>query len=100
MIIQLSELIPQLLHNLKLEEPLHGWKAVQEWPQVVGERLARRTRAVRYREGKLWVEVEGSVWMQELSLLKPELMHRLGRHLAGPWIKDLVFTLRRGGNQR
>jgi predicted nucleic acid-binding Zn ribbon protein len=96
----LSSLIPELLRDLKLQGSLAGWRAVVEWPQVVGERLARRTRATRWREGRLWVEVDGSVWMHELSVLKRDLVRRLNEHLGEERVVDLVFVLSRGGNQR
>lgn len=96
----LGELLPALLRELGLESGVHGWRAVAEWPEVVGERLSRRSRALRWCEGTLWVEVDGSVWMYELSLLKRALREKLNAHLGGEQVKDLHFVPPRGGSLR
>jgi hypothetical protein len=95
-----GDVLPALLDGLQIARPLAGWRAVAEWPQVVGERLARRTRAVRWSEGKLWVEVQGSVWLHELGFLKRDLIQRLNRHLGADLVQDLVLVRDRGGNRR
>jgi predicted nucleic acid-binding Zn ribbon protein len=56
----LSTVIPRVFKQLGLEEGLLGWRAVHEWEQAVGPRIARHTRAVAFRENVLQVEVEGS----------------------------------------
>lgn len=77
-----------------------GWRAVREWPDAVGPRVARRARAVSFQEGTLVVEVEGSAWLQELSILKRDLVCQLNRHLGSPHVRDLRLINARGGIQR
>ena len=92
-------LVPQLLRELRLEAGVAGWEAVQAWPAVVGDRVARRTRAMRFHEGTLWVEVEGSAWAFELSFLKRRLLRELqGR--VGPHVRDLSFVTAPGRIRR
>ncbi len=100
MIRSIGDLLPGLLRDLGLDDALQGWRAVADWRRVVGERLARRTRALRWSEGKLWVEVDGAVWMHELSLLRRDLIAELNRHLGAERVKELVFVLPRGGSLR
>jgi predicted nucleic acid-binding Zn ribbon protein len=67
-------MLPELLQQLGLAQVAEGWRAVADWPVVAGVRIARRSRAVGFRDGALIVEVEGSAWMHELGFLKPELV--------------------------
>lgn len=55
------------------------------WRDVVGERIARRTRPGALERGALTIHVASSVWAQELSLFSTTLLERLaqrGVHVA------------------
>jgi predicted nucleic acid-binding Zn ribbon protein len=94
-----AAIVPRLLRDLGLERGVVGWQAVEAWPEIVGPRIARRTRAAGFHEGVLRVEVEGSAWAFELEFLKrrflKELQQRLGSH-----VRELRFVTTRGGIQR
>jgi predicted nucleic acid-binding Zn ribbon protein len=92
-------LVPQLLRDLKLDADVTGWGAVEAWPKIVGERVARRTRAVRFQEGTLRVEVQGSAWAYELGFLKRPLLRELQKQV-GPQVRQLQFVIVAGGTQR
>jgi len=96
----LRDLMPGLLERFGLASGVAGWRAVHEWSEVVGERVARRTRAVSFEKGVLLVEVEGSAWLQELGFLKRELIGQLNRHLGSNQVRQLRFVMTRGGIQR
>jgi predicted nucleic acid-binding Zn ribbon protein len=88
----LATILPGLLTRLGLAETAAGWRAVSEWPAVAGARIARRTRAVSFRDGTLSVEVEGSAWMHELGFLRRELVRNLNRHLDAEVVRDVRFV--------
>ena len=96
----LSGVLPRVFKQLGLEEGLLGWRAVREWEQAVGPRVARHTRAIAFREGVLQVEVEGSAWMHELGFLKPDLMRKVNRHLGSRLVKNVRFVVPQGGSLR
>ncbi|OGF14464.1 MAG: hypothetical protein A2W00_00045 [Candidatus Eisenbacteria bacterium RBG_16_71_46] len=89
--------LARVLRDLGLERDVLGWKAVQEWPRLVGARVARHARAVAYREGTLHVEVEGSAWMHELGFLKRELIRKINQQLDSGVVRDVRFVLPHGG---
>jgi predicted nucleic acid-binding Zn ribbon protein len=93
----LSGLLPRVLKQLGLDQGLLGWRAVSEWPQVVGPRVARHTRAVAFRDGVLQVEVEGSAWMHELGFLKRDLVRKVNQHVGSRLVRDVRFIVPRGG---
>ncbi len=93
----LAGVLPRVLKQLGLEEGLLGWRAVHEWEQVVGSRVARHTRAVAFRDGVLQIEVEGSAWMHELGFLKTDLMRKVNRHLGSRLVRNIRFVVPRGG---
>jgi len=93
----LAGVLPRVLRQLGLEEGLLGWRAVHEWEQAVGARVARHTRAVAFHEGVLQIEVEGSAWMHELGFLKTDLMRKVNRHLGSRLVRNIRFVVPRGG---
>ena len=93
----LAGVLPRVLRQLGLEEGLLGWRAVHEWEQVVGARVAKHTRAVAFRDGVLQIEVEGSAWMHELGFLKTDLMRTINRHLGSRLVRNIRFVVPRGG---
>jgi len=95
-----SSIVPRLLRDLGLEQGLLGFRAVTEWPDVVGARIARRTRAVSFENGVLRVEVEGSAWRFELGFLERRLLLELERRLGARAVRKLQFVQPRGGIQR
>ena len=92
-------IVSRLLRDLGLERGIVGWQAVDAWPEIVGPRIARRTRAVGFHRGVLQIEVEGSSWAYELEFLKRRFLNELQRRL-GSHVRELRFVTTRGGIQR
>ena len=57
-------------------------RLVQAWPEIVGEAIARRTEVVELKFHTAVVRVSGAMWIQELNLLKPEILARWPRAWA------------------
>jgi predicted nucleic acid-binding Zn ribbon protein len=93
-------LLPRVLRDLGLEHGVAGWRAVEEWSEAAGDRIASRTRALSFHEGTLHVEVEGSAWLHELGYLKRELLRQVNRRLGSAQVRELRFTIARGGIRR
>lgn len=68
-------------------------KALIYWKEAVGETVARRAKAKSFKGGILFVTVQDSVWMQELSLLKEKIIDKLNSILGKSIVKDLVFKI-------
>ena len=90
----------RVLQRLGLSREMTGWQAVAAWPELVGPRVASHARAVAFRDGTLHVEVEGSAWMQELGYLKRDLVRRINQQLGSENVREVRFTLPRGGRPR
>ena len=93
----LKKALQRALSERGLEGELRGWDAVKEWARVVGIRIASHSRAVSYNQGTLEVEVDGSAWMQELNILKRQLIRTLNRELGPDTVRDVRYVVPRGG---
>ena len=93
----ISGVLSRVLRQMGLASELEGWRAVEEWPRLVGPRVSRHTRALGFHEGTLRVEVEGSAWMHELGFLKRDLIRRINHDLGTEFVRDVKFVIPRGG---
>ncbi len=74
-------------------------RLVTEWTELVGPKIASRTRPDGVADRVLWIEVATSAWLQELNLLRTQLLASLVDRLGEPRLfDDLKFRLagRRG----
>ena len=66
--------------SLRLAPPAEG--PLLAWPVVCGSAVAERTRALRFEDGVLRVEVAGQRWKAELQALAPRYLAMINRYTA------------------
>lgn len=92
-----AQLLEKLLGDKGLDERLPRYQVWLVWDKVVGEQIARRARPLRVREKILEVRVDHPVWMQQLQMLKPQILRKLREQLPDCDIEEIY--LRRGNPQ-
>ncbi len=65
----------------------------QQWAAIVGEHVAAHTRPDSIRFKKLYVIADSSVWMQQLTFLKPSLLESINRTAGKPIVTDIVLRV-------
>ena len=80
-----------------LSRPLRGWMAIEAWPEVVGEAVARRARATGFEDGLLIVEVDSPAWVSQIGFLKRDYIVKINQRLGEGVIRDIRFIAARGG---
>lgn len=65
--------------------------AVELWPQIVGDKIARQTRPVKLSRGILQVAVASPVWAQQLRFQRSMFLRALNAQLTTP-LQDLRFA--------
>jgi hypothetical protein len=91
---QVKGLLDQLLQGLGLDERFQQCRALVIWEDVVGPQIAGHTKPHKVRDGVLEVSVDQPTWMQQLHLMKPQLLAKLNAQLDDAPLKDIF--LRRG----
>jgi predicted nucleic acid-binding Zn ribbon protein len=88
----LGKILNQVLERYGLAQRAKEIEALNLWPEVVGEKIAKVTEAKDVREGRLFVKVENSVWRNELYYLKQDFINALNRRLGQVIVNDIVFV--------
>ncbi|PMQ02135.1 MAG: hypothetical protein CBR30_00290 [Dictyoglomus sp. NZ13-RE01] len=76
----------------KLDEKLREHLLIEKWDEVVGNVLSQHTNPKSIRNGILFVDVDSSIWAQELSLLKHKIIEDLNNIFSSNIIKDIMFV--------
>ena len=84
--------IEKVVKSLGISRSYHGWLVVSKWPEIVGERVAARSRALRYSEGTLQVAVPDDTWRQELSMEREAILRKIHGYPFGRVVKELRFV--------
>lgn len=78
----------------ELRQLVEGGNLVLKWEEIVREPIASETRALKYINGVLYVEVSGSVWANELTYLKSAIIEKLNKQAEKAIVKDIKFVVR------
>lgn len=88
-----GELVGDFLGRHGLDEEVDRQRAVQDWPEVVGDRIARVTEPRSVSRGVLFVAVRSSAWLMELNMMKREILERLNEGRASDrQVERIVFV--------
>ena len=79
-------------HDSEAMQRLEEHRALQAWEMYVGDAACRVSTALRVRQGTLLVRVRDPLWMQQLSLLKRELIRKYQADFPRLEIRDIFFT--------
>lgn len=95
---RLGDTLAKLLRSTGLGVRIDQASVIPDWPRLVGPQIASVTepQAVA-RDGTLFVAVRTNAWMQELSLMEPQLLATLNaRAGTHPPITRIHWRLMRG----
>jgi hypothetical protein len=82
-----------LARRLGLETKLLESRLRRQWPDIVGEQIAAHTRPEQIRFKKLLIHVRHSVWLQQLTFLKPVLLQKINDAAGEPLVSELVLRI-------
>lgn len=88
-----SSVLAGVARRLGLETKLLENRLRRDWTSVVGEPVASNTWPDQIRYKKLYLMVHNSVWMHQLTFLKPTLLHKLKAIDGGELITDIVLRV-------
>lgn len=57
------------------------------WRQAVGAKIAGQAQPQKFYKGNLTIVVTSSVWLQQLSFMKREIIDRMNREMA-QWLEE------------
>lgn len=88
-----GSILAGVAHRLGLESKLFEARLRRHWPDLVGEAIATHTRPDQIRFKKLHVCVHNSVWLQQLTFLKPVLLEKVNGMAGETLVTEIVLRI-------
>ncbi len=89
----LSRTITKLLNARGWSGQLKEYRVLGIWERCVGPGIAAHAQPLSIRGKRLTVVVDSSAWMQQLSLLRPEIAEKLNRSLGENAVDGITLRL-------
>ena len=89
----LSNVLEGLARRLGLESKLLESRLRRDWVSIVGEPIASNTWPDQIRYKKLYLLVHNSVWLHQLTFLKPTLLQKLNTVAGGELVSEIVLRV-------
>jgi predicted nucleic acid-binding Zn ribbon protein len=89
---RISVALEPLLERFDREGRFGIVRLVKVWPEVVGDTIARRTEVQSLKFHTAVIKVSGAMWIQELNLMKGQILARLKEVLPDDLVRDLRFV--------
>ncbi len=88
---QIGDVVSLFLRAQGLETPLNEARAVNAWPEIVGERVARATQNIRIYNQVLFVEVQSPALRNNLFMQRRQLVEKINAYVKADVITDIMF---------
>ena len=94
--VPIAEALTGFLTRRGLARRIEQAEAVVDWPAVVGPQIAAVTQPISLTpDGTLFIAVTTHSWMNELSLMEPDLLAALNKVEGREKVRKIRFQLRR-----
>jgi hypothetical protein len=89
---QIGGTIQDLLSNFDTGGHFGLVRLLRIWPEVVGATIARRTEISSLKFHTAVVKVSNAMWIQELNLMRPQILARLTSAMGSDAVRDIRFV--------
>lgn len=97
--LKAGDVLDAFLDQKGLKEGVRRHTALLGWDDIVGARIAERARPLEIRGKTLFVDVDGSAWMHELTFLKEDILRKLNERVPGGEAIDQIVFMAGGGSR-
>ncbi len=91
---RLGDVVPTVLDESGLGARLEQAGVIVHWPAIVGREIAKVTEPISIdRKGVLTVAVTSNAWMNELSMMVPELLRAINEKAGSRKVEQIRWRL-------
>ena len=90
----LRDILDETVDALGLRERLRAIRALLNWEEVVGKTVAAAAQPEALKEGKVFVAVKSSAWIQELRFQQQTILQKLNEYAGAPLFTELIFRVK------
>jgi predicted nucleic acid-binding Zn ribbon protein len=87
----LGEIIRQILHEQKLEQPLNELHIIEAWTEVLGKTTMDYTTELSIKNKTLFAHISSPALRHELFIARAEIKTALNQHVGNEVIKEVIL---------
>ncbi len=80
-----------MTRKLGIAKTLSEYEVVTSWSAIVGEQIAKVTKAEHLEKGILFVSVATAPWRNELTMQRQEIVARINDAVGKDVVKEIRF---------
>lgn len=88
---KISGILIKLLRQYGLEGKVIEYTIAEKWEEIAGKIIASHTYPAGLHHKRLYVIVDSSTWVQELSFYKKELIEKVNNHFGKKIVSDIYL---------
>ena len=92
-LLDLSAVVKDVLFRGELDTRVKEYTCIMVWDEVVGKQISSSAQPEFVRDGVMFVITKSSVWSNELTFYKKDMIANLNRRAGATVIRDLVFKV-------
>jgi len=87
----IRDVLKELIETYRLEGKLNEVKVIHSWEKVVGEMIARHTKDLFVKNGRLFVKIDSPALKNELSYSRSVIADKLNEEAGSKVIEEVIF---------
>lgn len=88
---KVSGILIKLLKQYGLEGKIIEYTIADKWEEITGKIIASHTYPAGLHHKRLYVIVDSSAWLQELSFYKNEIIEKVNNHFNKNIVNDIYL---------
>jgi predicted nucleic acid-binding Zn ribbon protein len=94
-LVAVKSVLNRVLKNWNISPAeVEAYQVFDLWGDIVGEKVAARSRPARIAEHRLFVEVDDPLWLAQLKYMRVSVLERIAVKIGKGIINDVRFFLK------
>jgi len=90
---RVGSVLERVFKSLGIDKKMRQLQALDQWREVVGEKINLHTRPLAIRKKSLFVLVDSSSWLAQLSYIKHKIISEFDRRYGEGVVENIYFRL-------
>lgn len=89
--VSLGDAIKEWIKDKRLSDPICQSKIVEAWQRVMGEPIAKHTKDIVFKNGKLYITVSHPALKQELFYSRTTIANTFNQEIKSEAIQEVII---------
>ncbi len=90
---RIGSILDRVFKNLDIDKKMKQLEALNQWREVVGDKINLHTRPLSIRKKSLFVLVDSSSWLAQLTYLRHKIISEFHRRYGEGVVENIYFRL-------